>query len=92
MNDPQPLASSFGNRLKYFRLLRGLTQSDLAATIGLSVKQYGRIERGAASPPLAVVERLAEALKTVPFNLFLHDFPITGGSAHEKTAHRHPDV
>ena len=75
MNDPQPLASSFGNRLKYFRLLRGLTQNDLAATIGLSVKQYGRIERGAASPPLAVVERLAEALKTVPFNLFLHDFP-----------------
>lgn len=69
------LACGLGNRLKYFRLLRGLTQTELAARIGLSVKQYGRMERGAASPPLAVLEKLAAALETVPFNLFLHDFP-----------------
>ncbi len=66
------LSRSFGSRLKYLRTLKGMTQAELAARAGLSVKHVGRIERGAASPSFALIQEFAQALDTPPLNFFLH--------------------
>ncbi|SMP39290.1 PAS domain S-box-containing protein [Desulfonatronum zhilinae] len=72
MDKAGTLSRSFGSRLKYLRMLKGMTQGELAARAGLSVKHVGQIERGAASPSFALIQEFAQALDTPPLNFFLH--------------------
>jgi PAS domain S-box-containing protein len=64
-------AQSFGSRLKYLRVLKEMTQAELADRAGLSVTHVGRIERGEASPSFSLIQDLAQALETPPLNFFL---------------------
>jgi PAS domain S-box-containing protein len=75
MEIAKSLSQSFGDRLKYVRMLKGMTQAELAARVDSSVKHIGRIERGAASPSFSLIHDLAQALDTPPLNLFLHFEP-----------------
>lgn len=50
-----------GSLLREARRLAGLTQRDLAARAGTSQPAVARIERGAASPTLATLQRLVAA-------------------------------
>lgn len=52
-----------GGALRRLRLVKGLSQRDLAALAGgIDVSYVGRVERGAQLPSLKVLQRLARAL------------------------------
>ena len=54
---------SVGERIRYFRELKGLSQSDLASLVGYShYTQVGRAEKGLTSLTPAKLRRYAEAL------------------------------
>lgn len=54
--------SPFGARLRTERERRGLTQKQLASTVGCSQKHLSRLESGHVRPYLDTVQRLAETL------------------------------
>jgi transcriptional regulator with XRE-family HTH domain len=60
----------FGRRLRQLRKQRGFTQEKLGVAAGLSYKYLGGVERGEENPTLAVVAKLADALKVEPRDLF----------------------
>jgi transcriptional regulator with XRE-family HTH domain len=53
-------------RVKYFRVVRGVTQERLAAEAGIHPSYVALIEREEANPSLRVVVAIAEALETTP--------------------------
>ena len=78
------LAVAFGQRLRHLRRLAGLTQAALAQHSGVSLEHLNKIERGAASPSLAVVAALARTLAVEPAMLFL--FPVADPPADDAAA------
>lgn len=60
-----------GKRIAYLRTLKQLRQIDLADLSGLSVKQIGRIERGTSDSSIVSIKKIAKALDTNVFNLFV---------------------
>lgn len=62
--------SSFGSRVRHFRVQRGLTQSELADQVDLDRKTINRLEAGHYSTSLRNVFRIAAALSIVPGRLF----------------------
>lgn len=67
---PDPLSISFGKRLRSIRESRLLTLQQLALAAGLNDAAIGLIERGARSPTLRTVERLAQGLGVPVHELF----------------------
>jgi transcriptional regulator with XRE-family HTH domain len=63
----------FGNKIRIVRKAKGLTQEELAENCGLQNTYIGGIERGERNISLQSVERLAEGLGVVPFELFKFD-------------------
>ena len=63
------LAKQLGQNVRRARQERGVTLETLADEVGLAYSYLGEIERGRRNPTLAVVERLALALKTEPLEL-----------------------
>jgi putative transcriptional regulator len=59
-----------GNRLKEFRTLRGLTQTDLAALIGVSRKTVNTVENSVFVPSTILALALAQTLGTSVEQLF----------------------
>ena len=57
------MVEDFPTRLKYFRSLRDLTQSDLAKSVGISQKQVSDYEVGASKPRQATFLKILKALK-----------------------------
>ncbi|HEX2921870.1 MAG TPA: helix-turn-helix transcriptional regulator [Bacteroidales bacterium] len=51
-------------RIKELRTGKKLTQSDLAAEVGLTYVQIGRYETGKSSPSADMLQKLAAALDT----------------------------
>ena len=60
----------FGQRVKYLRLLRKLTQAELAEKIDLSVNYISQIETGVASPTFKTISMLAQGLDVEIKELF----------------------
>ena len=60
----------FGNNVKNYRLLKGLTQEQLAELISISAVQLGRIESGKNACGIQIVLKLCEALFVTPNDLF----------------------
>lgn len=54
---------NIGTKIKELRLLKGLTQEDLAEKTGLSVRTIQRIESGEVDPRTFTLNALAEALE-----------------------------
>ncbi len=63
------LTDIFASRLRLARTARSWTQEDLADRVGLSVRYVGKIESRKASPTIAVLGRIAEALDLDPTEL-----------------------
>ncbi len=74
MEQTKTIAHLLGSRIRYLRLLRGMTQEELGAAAGMTAKQMSRIERGTSSPKVSGLDKISKALETSPFNLFLYDF------------------
>jgi len=56
------LAKNFGIRIKYFRLLRGMTQEDLSEKIAMSTRYVSDIENGKVNITLKTLNKIAESL------------------------------
>lgn len=78
MPDGPSLERLIGERLRNFRLQRGLTQRALARHVagGVDLSYVGRIERGEQLPSLKVLYRLSGALG-VPLREFFDVGPLT---------------
>ena len=61
---------TFGNNVKNYRLLKGLTQEQLAESISISTVQLGRIESGKDACSIQMVLKLCAALLVTPNDLF----------------------
>ena len=62
---------TFGERLKYIRKLKGLSQEQLALKIGLQTKAaISKIEKNITNPNQSTICRLAHALGVKPQDLF----------------------
>jgi transcriptional regulator with XRE-family HTH domain len=70
---------TFGERVRYYRNLRGWDQDELARRIGKSVPTISRIEGGTQNVSLGVILALARALE-VPASAFF-----VGTETHEAT-------
>ncbi|MGD9493441.1 MAG: helix-turn-helix domain-containing protein [Bacteroidales bacterium] len=56
--------SELGNRILKLRKDKSLSQSDLAAKVGVSYAQIGRYETKGAQPPAEILKKIADALDT----------------------------
>jgi transcriptional regulator with XRE-family HTH domain len=68
------LRTRFGRLVAGHRKRAGLTQDQLAQAAGLSVDMISRIEAGATGARFPTIEKLAEALRVDPAELFTSDF------------------
>lgn len=57
------LKEAMATNVRRVRHAKGLTQEDLAARAGLSVRYLGSIERGAVSASVIVLGQIARALR-----------------------------
>ena len=64
------LKSLVGSRLRAERLARGLTQDQLAESIGRTVETVSNVERGKAFPGLETLEQMCAILDVPPARLF----------------------
>ncbi len=62
-NRDEQILKQFGERLRYLRKLRELTQDDLAAQAGFSRSYYTEIETGKRNTSLLNLHKLAECLQ-----------------------------
>jgi transcriptional regulator with XRE-family HTH domain len=53
-----------GKRIKFYREGRGLSQADLGRRVNLAEDYISQIERGARTPPVATLQRVARVLGT----------------------------
>ena len=52
----------FGKQLKNYRLIRKLSQEEIASRAGLNEKYYGRLERNESNPTINMLEKICNAL------------------------------
>jgi transcriptional regulator with XRE-family HTH domain len=58
-----------GRRVRELRHVRGWTQTELAARMGVKQSAIGKIERGESDIPVTALTRLADALGVAPGSL-----------------------
>lgn len=73
MSEDHHHLTQFGERVRRYRVSRGLTQSQLADEVGLDRKTVNRLESGQYSTSLRNVFRIATALGVLPARLFDSD-------------------
>jgi len=59
-----------GSRIRFYRKLRGLSQQQLASQLRMAASQLSRYETGWTEPTLAVLARIARALKVSVSDFF----------------------
>lgn len=59
-----------GDNIRYFRKLKGLTQSELADAVGISLMSVRRYEGNERIPPEALLAKIAGVLDTDRFRLY----------------------
>ena len=64
-----------GSNVRRLRKAAGLSQEALAADCEIDMRYLGGIERGQENPSLAVIGRIATALKAVPAELLIERRP-----------------
>jgi transcriptional regulator with XRE-family HTH domain len=69
----EELKSSFGEKLKFYRKQRKLSQDDLSKKIGITVKHLSAIERGLNFVSAELLEKLSRFLEIPIFLFFITD-------------------
>lgn len=67
---------NIADKIKTTRTNKGLSQKEIAITIGIDQAQYSRIESGKVEPTLSSLEKIAEALEVRVVEFFNDDEPI----------------
>ena len=70
MKSLSTLHKRFGQRIKYLRKEKNLTQEDLAFEVGIDRSYMGFVERGEKNPTLDKIGKLAKSLKVKLKELF----------------------
>ncbi len=70
--------AQIGRRIAALRKAKHMTQAQLAERLNLAVETIGRMERGTATPSLAVLASLSSALDTELATLFSAGSPNSG--------------
>lgn len=63
----------FGKRVKQLRIMREMTQQELAEAADISISFLGTIERGQKSPTIETVQRIADALDTTASDMMVFE-------------------
>lgn len=63
-----------GNRIKYFRRLRDMSQEELALRANLNPAYFGQVERGLKCPTIDTLCKVAKALEVSPAELLQTGF------------------
>lgn len=69
-NQSEKTRKQLGKRIQRLRKSLGYSQEEFADIVGISRTRAGHIEQGRKSPSLALLERLAKALKVKVKDLF----------------------
>lgn len=70
MAEPQSEAARIlGERVRFYRNKRGLSQEDMAHLAEMHWTNWGKIERGQANPSLTTIVRVAGVLEVDPAKL-----------------------
>lgn len=77
-SDDKPSSSALGLRLRHARLVTGLTMLQLAQKADCSESLISKIERGSATPSLAMLHRLATVLGSNISTLMSEETPSSG--------------
>ena len=67
------LCVKFGNKLKYYRLMRGYTQEKLAEKLGIDAHYISDIECSLRNISFKTLHRLVSALDVEPYKFFNFD-------------------
>ncbi len=68
--------ATLGHRIRYFRVLGGLTLDQLGLAVGIAASQLSLIENGRREPRLSLIDSIAETLH-IPVAELLKDAPPT---------------
>ena len=79
-----PTLLPLAERLEHLRIKRGLTQSVLAAQVGISTKHYQALAHAQANPTATVLLELAESLSVSVIDLFEPSAIATNASPHSR--------
>jgi transcriptional regulator with XRE-family HTH domain len=69
------LRKLFISNLRKIRRASGISQMELAGLCNTSVNYIGTIEMGIRFPSMEMIERIAAALQTKPYEFFLENSP-----------------
>lgn len=67
---------NIADKIKLFRTNKGLSQKEIALSVGIDQAQYSRIESGKVEPTISSLEKIAEALGIKVVELFNEEKPI----------------
>ena len=71
------LRKPLGNKIKYFRKQKGLTQEQLAEKIGIETNTLSNVETGKSFMSFKVFQKLPEILEVQPYEIFIYDENLT---------------
>lgn len=71
------LAKLIGEKLREIRKAKGLRQEDMEA-LGINYKYYQKIEAGKINLTLKSIEKISQALKIDPRDLFFYEGELAG--------------
>jgi len=74
-----------GERIKHFRMVKGLKQSELAELLFISTSYISAIEKGRKSPSLPIVIKLFSLLDCSPNDLFEFNSPTAFDAVSDST-------
>lgn len=63
------ITMAVGNRIKYFRRVKSISQEELALRAGLNPAYFGQVERGIKCPTIDTLCKIANALEVSPAEL-----------------------
>ncbi len=69
------LKKNIGERIKFFRKKRGLSQQELAELVDIEMKSLSRIESGHNYPQCENLVAIAKVLNVLPWQLYFYDEP-----------------
>ena len=73
------ISEKFGTRIREYRILRGLSQEQLALKANINVSFLGQIERGGKKPTIDTIDKLLNALDVSYKDFFDFDAPVCSG-------------
>lgn len=80
---------SVGERIRYYRMLRGMSQEALALEANINAAFVGHLERGLKSPTVTTLEKITDALNITMEELFSEDLAARGRMTRKYVALEH---